>query len=224
MFYLLQTIIYKALRSLSIFALVLSTSVLFVTQTHAVSSTTPIVTIGDGTDAASTNIGPGASATNSDSFTLRTSTTTSTVTNALINLNAGGKNDGATWATSSAANNSWSSVAYGNGLYVAVAATSSTNSVMTSPDGITWTVRSAVAKQWQSVTYGNGLFVAVSCGTVCGDSGTNIVMTSPDGITWTSRTGASDLYWSSVTFGNDLFVAVSYFGGVMTSTDRTCGQ
>src|SRR5690606_5527398 len=69
--------------------------------------------------------------------------------------------------------NSWTSVTYGNGLFVAVAY-DGTNRVMTSPDGITWTSRSAPeANVWYSVTYGNGLFVAVST------SGTNRVMTSP---------------------------------------------
>jgi len=104
----------------------------------------------------------------------------------------------------SAADNIWFGVTYGNGLFVAVSY-DGTDRVMTSPDGITWTSRTAAAdNQWKSVTYGNGLFVAVST------SGTgNRVMTSPDGITWTSRTSASDNGWVSVTYGNGLFVAVS---------------
>ena len=56
----------------------------------------------------------------------------------------------------SAADNSWNSVTYGNGLFVAVAITGTGNRVMTSPDGITWTSRtSAVDNDWRSVTYGN---------------------------------------------------------------------
>ena len=44
------------------------------------------------------------------------------------------------WATqTSAADNNWNSVAYGNGLFVAVSYTGTGNRVMTSPDGITWT-------------------------------------------------------------------------------------
>src|SRR3989344_2782165 len=114
--------------------------------------------------------------------------------------------------------NTWTSVAYGNGLFVAVANTGTGNRVMTSPDGITWTSRSAASDDlWRSVTYGNGLFVAV------GESGTgNRVMTSPDGITWTSRASAVDNEWSSVTYGNGLFVAVAQLGTgdrVMTSPD-----
>ena len=120
----------------------------------------------------------------------------------------------------SAADNNWYSVCYGNGLFVAVAnySTGTGNRVMTSPDGITWTIRTSAADNaWYSVCYGNGLFVAVA------GSGTgNRVMTSPDGITWTIRTSAADNQWSSVCYGNGLFVAVANNGTgnrVMTSPD-----
>ncbi len=71
---------------------------------------------------------------------------------------------GITWTSqTSAADNYWSSVTYGNGLFVAVAGSGLGNWVMTSPDGITWTGRNAAAdNSWTSVTYGNGLFVAVA--------------------------------------------------------------
>jgi hypothetical protein len=123
---------------------------------------------------------------------------------------------GDTWTARTAAQaNSWRSVTYGNGLFVAVAQTG-TNRVMTSPDGITWTPRTAAtASTWLSVTYGNGLFVAVSYD--------GNVMTSPDGTTWTARTAAEANGWDSVTYGNGLFVAVSGNGTnrVMTSPDGT---
>ena len=123
-----------------------------------------------------------------------------------------------TWTSrTSAADNTWNSVTYGNGLYVAVASTGAGNRVMTSPDGVTWTSRSSAAdNSWTSVTYGNGLFVATA------SSGTgNRVMTSPDGINWTSRTSAADNSWLGVTYGNGLFVAVAWDGTnrVMTSPD-----
>jgi hypothetical protein len=121
------------------------------------------------------------------------------------------------FAASTFTESSWTSVAYGNDLWVAVA-TSGTRRVMTSPNGINWTNRfSAANNNWTSVAYGNGLFVAVS------NSGSgNRVMTSPDGITWTSRTSAADNNWISVTYGNGLFVAVAVSGTgnrVMTSPD-----
>ena len=49
--------------------------------------------------------------------------------------------DGITWTSrTSAADTGWRSLAYGNGLFVAVDFNSG-NQVMTSPDGITWTSR-----------------------------------------------------------------------------------
>ena len=49
---------------------------------------------------------------------------------------------GDTWtARTSAADNEWRSVTFGNGLFVAVAQTGTGNRVMTSPDGITWTAQ-----------------------------------------------------------------------------------
>ena len=114
--------------------------------------------------------------------------------------------------------NGWSSVTFGNGLFVAVAG-AGTNRVITSPDGINWTGRASSneTNTWISVTYGNGLFVAVA------DFGTNRIMTSPDGITWTGRASSNEINaWRSVTYGNGLFVAVAGFGTnrVMTSPDR----
>ena len=124
---------------------------------------------------------------------------------------------GVNWISrSSPADNQWTDITYGNGLFVAIARTGTGNRVMTSPDGITWTLRTTPADNaWQSVTYGNGLFVAVAFG-----GSSNRVMTSPDGITWTIRTSAANNGWYGVTYGNGLFVAVSYDGTssrVMTS-------
>ncbi len=117
------------------------------------------------------------------------------------------------WVLGTTTNETWISIAYGAGLFVAV---SGSGKVMTSPDGATWTLRTAaVANQWSAVCYGGGLFVAVS---ISGSG--NRVMTSPDGITWTSRTSAANNDWQSVTYGNGLFVAVSSTGTgnrVMTS-------
>ena len=100
---------------------------------------------------------------------------------------------------------SWSSVTFGNGLFVAVAGTSAI--AATSPDGITWTQRYLPSSQsWESVTFGGGLFVAVS--------GSSVAATSPDGTTWTQGTLPSSQSWRSVTFGNSLFVAVAYASSV----------
>ncbi|MFZ4106925.1 hypothetical protein, partial [Flavobacterium sp.] len=127
---------------------------------------------------------------------------------------------GTTWTARTAASAlNWSSVTYGNGLFVAVARSSGTSKVMTSPDGINWTSRmpSSTDMNWNCVTYGNGLFVAV--GILTGASTDKTVMTSPDGITWTERTAINN-YWNSVVYGNGLFVAVAIGeNSVMTSAD-----
>ena len=125
---------------------------------------------------------------------------------------------GTKWTSqTSAADNGWLGVTYGNGLFVAVAY-DGTDRVMISPDGINWTSQTAaVDNSWGGVTYGNGLFVAVS------DTGSgNRVMTSPDGINWTSQISAVDNDWRGITYGNGLFVAVAFTGTgnrVMTSPD-----
>ncbi len=107
------------------------------------------------------------------------------------------------WTGSAIGTHNWSSVTYGNGMFVAVAFD---GSVISSTDGILWTNRTAPeANSWRAVTFGNGQFVAVANG------GVNGIMTSPDGINWTSRyVVLSGL--TSVTFGNGLYVAVAAAG------------
>ena len=129
--------------------------------------------------------------------------------------------DQTVWTSrTSATDNAWESVAYGNGIFVAVGAT---NGVMTSPDGITWTSRvAAVASAvWEGVTFANGIFVAVGFKS----SAPNAIMTSSDGINWTARNSVSipSDDWNDVTFGNGIFVAVADGGTyrVMTSPDGT---
>jgi hypothetical protein len=117
----------------------------------------------------------------------------------------------------SAADNDWIGVTYGNGLFVAVSYTGSGNRVMTSPDGINWTTRTSAADNfWIGVAYGNGIFVAVSAG-----GGGDSFMSSPDGINWTTRASPGTSNWSEVTFGNGLFVAVgqTLIQSVATSPD-----
>ena len=139
---------------------------------------------------------------------------------------------GITWTgITSAAANSWSSVAYGDGIWVAVATSGTeTTKVMSSFDGITWTYRTwPLYVNWNSVAYGNGLWVAVGYNGLISN-----VMTSPDGITWTTRNSASSTAsWSSVAYGNGLWVAVASSGSgnrIMTSpngitwTSRTAAE
>jgi hypothetical protein len=112
--------------------------------------------------------------------------------------------DGINWTIRTSDNYNWYSVAYGNGLWVSVAAFG----IMTSPNGINWTIRmNPVDNYWNSVAYGNGLWVAVS------ETGLRTqVMTSPDGINWTIRMNPVDNQWKSVSYGNGLWVAVAASG------------
>lgn len=130
----------------------------------------------------------------------------------------GGGSLGQSWTLHAAtAMSSWRAVAYGSGLFVAVACGTAANSgcdagagarIMTSPDGVTWTTRtSPTARQYYGLTYGNGLFVAVA--TEC-PAFSGCVITSPDGITWTARDSASVNGWQDVAYGNGTFVAVAW--------------
>jgi hypothetical protein len=104
----------------------------------------------------------------------------------------------------------WISVTFGNGVFVAVAQSSSI--AATSPDGITWTQRVLpVSASWYSVTFGNGVFVAVA-------RYSSIAVTSPDGITWTQRVLPVSVEWFSVTFGNGVFVAVAQSSSIAATS------
>lgn len=96
----------------------------------------------------------------------------------------------------------WTSITYGNGLFVAVSDTYDSWQVVYSSDGITWTPINTFSAGWSSVTYGNGLFVAVA-----GTLGTQKIMTSPDAITWTMRTHPQAVL-EDIVYADGKFVAV----------------
>jgi hypothetical protein len=103
----------------------------------------------------------------------------------------------------------WNSIAFGNGMFVAVA---QDGVAASSPDGINWTQRSLPAGNvsW-SVCYGTGLFVAVA-------ANSTMAATSPDGITWTQRVLPGNPGWSAVAYGNGMFVAVATPGMAAASS------
>ena len=110
------------------------------------------------------------------------------------------------WETRSAPEqNNWQSVAYGNGVWVAVSA-DGTNRVMRSTnDGVTWSaIAAAEANYWRSVAYGNGVWIAVA------GYGTNQIMRSTnDGVTWTAVAAPEQNTWQSVAYGNGVWIAVA---------------
>jgi hypothetical protein len=100
------------------------------------------------------------------------------------------------------------SVAYNNGIFVAVAENSGS---MYSTDGITWTASAADSTSaWRGVTYGGGKFVAVA------RSGTYRTMHSTDGMSW-EYGEAIDSGWNAVVYGGDRYVSVSNDGNTMWS-------
>jgi hypothetical protein len=118
----------------------------------------------------------------------------------------------------SAANNTWQSVAFGlDTQFVAVSNSGTSNRVMFSLGGNTWatTGSGVLDNNWTSVCFGNGFFVAVS------NSGTGTrSMNSFQSNSWTNRSTPADNSWNSVCYGNGLFVAVASSGTgnrVMTS-------
>jgi hypothetical protein len=137
--------------------------------------------------------------------------------------------DGLTWTLRTAPVYAWSSVTYGNNLFVAVAnGNGGSTQVMTSSNGITWTLRSTPFSQsnhnWRSVVYGDGTYVAVASG---GSGTLNKAMYSTDGITWTAAvTPGTPAGCVSVTFGKDRFVAVANTSAsaVLSAMTSTNGQ
>ena len=100
---------------------------------------------------------------------------------------------------------SWQSITYGNGKFVAVASVS--DKAAYSEDGINWTASTmSNSTNRFSVTYGNGKFVTVAYAS-------DQAAYSEDGITWTMSTMPSHASWQSVTYGNGKFVAVAQSSG-----------
>lgn len=121
-----------------------------------------------------------------------------------------------TW--SSPTTSSWSGVAFGAGVFVAVAQGALSAAVST--DGVTWSAASlntTVQYNWSAVTYGSAAgFVAVATGAV------QAVAVSPDGTSWTVYPTAmpSAQNWASVAYGNGVYAAVTGSGTVVaTSTN-----
>ena len=116
-------------------------------------------------------------------------------------------------ARTSSQTNAWLDIEYGDGYYVAVAATGS-NRVMRSTDAINWVNSNAAeANNWNSLAYnGSGTFVAVS------NTGTNRVMRSTTaGATWTV-VNVPGYGWYKIIWTGTEFVAFAS-NRVMKSSD-----
>lgn len=103
----------------------------------------------------------------------------------------------------------WACVAYGNGLFVALANNGSFCCV--SADGISWDEYATPAvTAWQAIAFGNGVFIAVA--------DTSNVYSSPDGITWSSHAAGSGWH-TGVAWNGSMFLCVTDSMAFRTSTD-----
>jgi hypothetical protein len=117
--------------------------------------------------------------------------------------------------------NSWTSVCWGNNIFIAVANSGTGNRIMRSSNGTTWaSVISPADSGWSSVTFGNNRFVAVAT------TGAFKIMYSTDntGTSWQALTSfISNNSFTSITFGNGKFCAVANSGlsntRIITSSD-----
>ena len=105
---------------------------------------------------------------------------------------------GLNWTVHDAATQSnWRSIAYGNGLFVAVG---NSSRIMTSRDGVDWTTSSLPdsphSLSFSDISYGGGYFIAVSG---------SYLASSTDGENWTVRPHIG-MY---ITYGNGQFTTIS---------------
>jgi hypothetical protein len=149
--------------------------------------------------------------------------------------------DGITWTSrNSGIDPDFSSVAYGNGIWVAISEGSTGGTTFTSYDGIDWSEQ-ATSFINRSVYFANGLFVTggqwsedgINWNTATNpinpfqitygngffvgvtSSGTNRIFYSNDGKVWTGTPAASDATFEAIAFGENTFVV-----GATSGTNR----
>lgn len=119
--------------------------------------------------------------------------------------------NGITWVNQTDPSNSWVSIAFGLGIFVAVG-----SSIATSSNGVSWTSRHPIGVDgpYQNIVFGNGIFVAVRS-----FSSTNLyIATSVDGVTWVDR--VAPFGGSKIIFGNGIFIVVISNSQVIISLDN----
>lgn len=117
----------------------------------------------------------------------------------------------AEWIKSSSGNQYIKDIAFGNGVFVAVASYTDTGTVFVSPDGEKWQVSEwddIAETPFNKIVFGNDIFVAV------GDQGKYGI--SSDGINWQTISGQAV---NDITFANNVFVIVGNDGVILTSGD-----
>ena len=124
--------------------------------------------------------------------------------------------DGINWIkTTLPSVGTWSSVAYGNGKFIAINASSTSPNAVYSEDGINWhsltlptTGSQYLPSYWYEVAYGNNKFVIVP------SMFSSEAIYSEDGINWYKTTLPDTGNWNKVIYGNGKFVAFKGVGTV----------
>lgn len=122
----------------------------------------------------------------------------------------------ATSSTGTVQTANFNKLAFGNGVFVAVA--SSGTGCSSSTDGINWTSRTmpGTGYLWSDVTFSGSIFCATALNavsTVC------VVATSSDGATWTQRT--TPFNWANIAYGAGVFATNAYTPTTTTLTGGT---
>lgn len=116
---------------------------------------------------------------------------------------------GWSWANPRPDGNSFYSVAYGSGKYVAVG---QYGKVATSPDGASWTAQaSGTTKDLWGIAWANGRFVAA------GRGGT--IVTSTDGVAWNASVSGTTVDFMGCAWVNGQFIALGTKRSILTSAD-----
>lgn len=138
--------------------------------------------------------------------------------------------DGITWTDrTTPLSLNWSSIAYGNGLYVAVAYNTNTPGVcITSPDGITWTSRTITSSDMigQSVIFAEGKFLMLP--SQLAGAAVNRIFTSIDGVNWSylnitvpfgSTSNVGTISWGRITYFKGLLILSGISERIFVSRD-----
>ncbi len=129
-------------------------------------------------------------------------------------VNAYSTDGGVTWTAGGAlpSSGSWTSVAYGDGVWLAVKS-GSTDIAKSVNGGVSWTLAGVLptSTTWTSITYGKGVWVVIASG------GTDAASSTDGGATWTARSLTTSSDWNSVAYGNNRFVAISSTSGTIAA-------
>lgn len=118
------------------------------------------------------------------------------------------------------ANGTYTTIAYGNGIYVIAKANTTNVLAATSTDGITWTDRALPISNnsFNKVYFANGYFYI---GVPQGGLTSGFTYRSIDGITWTDNSSGTVGCAGGVAYNGAIFVLIAKTGNAYTSTNGT---